>query len=158
MTSFETLIARAQQLAADLPPDAHSMQVLSARQLLEQVVMNLQNAPTDLTVAVGRLLARYAEKMAERYTIREGLTVSFAEATAAKLSALVASAQALVAAEQPTATLWVDDGAASLDLSAAELLQHAGPYTLAFSQRLAWVSAKRQEIEASEDPLGVSLE
>ena len=153
MTVSEQLADLADQVDGSL-----SVQHANARNLLTMAAAELAAAPPALDIAIGRLLSAYAARLAERYTIREGLTVSFAESTAAKLGSLAASAQVLVAAGEGTATLWVDDGPVRLDISAADLVAHAAAYTLAFSQRLAWVSAKRQEIEAAEDPLAVSLD
>lgn len=158
MNSFDDLIARAQQLAADLPPDSHSMQILSARQLIGHAIMNLQTAPTDMTVAIARLLARYEERQAETFTVREGLAISYRETTATKLAALVAVAQAMISQESGSATIWIDDGGMGLDLTADEIVENAAAYTAGYASRLAWVSAKRKEIEAAEDPLAVSLD
>lgn len=108
--------------------------------------------------AIAKLLVRYEERQLERFEIREGLSVSLRETTATKLSALVAAAQVQVAAENPGATFWIDDGGTQLDITAGELLANAAGYAMRYSELLTWVSARRKEIEASEAPLAVSLD
>lgn len=67
----------------------------------------------------------------------------------------MAVAQATIAQENGSARV---DGGTGLDLTADEIVRNAAAYTAGYASRLAWVSAKRKEIEAAEDPLAVSLE
>lgn len=159
MRTLQGFIDQLQAILDDptLPGVDHSMYVLSARQQMAGAIANLQQAPTDRTVALERLKARYVERQAETFPIREGLAVSLRETTATTLNALQAIATSLVQSGAGDQSFWIDDGENSIDITAQEIVDNSLAYTALYAQNLLWVSAMKKAIEASEDPLAVPL-
>lgn len=160
MRTLQGFIDRIQAILDDpeLPGNDHSMYVRSARQQLVEAINNLVLAPTDLSVAIERLKVEYERRQEERFDLGGGRSVSLGEVTAGKLNALMGMAELNVAAGNPTAPFWIDDGPVRIDVTSEELLDQKIPYAMRYGAILTWVSLKRQEIEAAEDPLSVPLD
>ncbi len=115
----------------------------------------------DADAALARLITEYDRRRAETlYTIPDGPSVTLLPSTAESLLKMLTIAGRLVATGRGSEALWIDDGPTgdiAVTLTAQQIVDHVGAYTDAIAEIEIWAAQKKAEIEASEDPLGVSL-
>ena len=117
---------------------------------------------TPLSVALARLITEYDRRRAETlYTVPDGPAVTLLPSTAESLLKMLQIAGRLVETGRGSETLWIDDGPTgdvAVTLTAQQIVEHAGAYTDAIAEIEIWAASKKAEIEASAEPLAVSLD